>query len=69
MGAIIETIEPAALSVNAATMYLSLSRDRLYELMSSGTIPSLKVGGRRLLLRADLDEFLLRCKEESGHGL
>ncbi len=47
-----------ALSVEEAANYLSVSRAALYRLMSSGQVPSLHIGKRRVVRREDLDAFL-----------
>jgi excisionase family DNA binding protein len=57
------TFQPLALNMKDAVTYSGLSRSRLYELMRSGTLPSLSVGGRRMVLRADLDAFFDALKK------
>jgi len=52
---------PAALSVNAAARYLSISRANLYRLIKSGDIRPAKVGGRTLIRRVDADALLARA--------
>jgi excisionase family DNA binding protein len=52
------TERPKAFSVDEAARSLSLSRTSLYELLDSGRIRSVKVGSRRLVPTAALDEFL-----------
>lgn len=52
------TVRPRAVSVEEAARLLSLSRTSLYELLDAGCIRSLKVGSRRLIPTAALDEFL-----------
>jgi excisionase family DNA binding protein len=49
---------PLAYSVTEAAQAVGLSRTTLYDLMRSGTLPSRKVAGRRLLLRRDLLDLL-----------
>ena len=53
-------IKPVALSIPAAVAYSGLSRSRLYELMRDGSIPSVQVGGRRLIMRQAIDAFFTR---------
>jgi len=51
---------PAALSVPSAVVYSGIARTKLYSLMADGQIEAVKVGKRRLVLRASIDEFLAR---------
>lgn len=48
----------AYLSLKAAAEYASLSIAGLYRAMESGSLPFHKVGGRRLIKRADLESFI-----------
>lgn len=50
--------ERAAFTIAEASSYAGLSRSSLYRLMSSGTLPSARVLGRRLILRDDIDKLL-----------
>jgi excisionase family DNA binding protein len=43
-----------AYSVHDAAIVSGLSRSKLYELMKSGALPSVKLGARRLIRHADL---------------
>ena len=56
-------LDPRALSIPDASAYSSLSRSRLYELMRDGSIPSVQIGGRRLIMRQAIDEFFNRLAE------
>ena len=47
-----------AYGVDDVAELLSLGRTTVVALVSSGEIPSIKVGGRRLIPRRDLDEFI-----------
>lgn len=60
--------EKAALSVDEASHYLGIGRAFLYRLMDSGTIPSLSIGRRRLILREHLDRFLQERLAEAEEG-
>lgn len=40
-----------------------LGRTSIYELMTSGVLPSLKVGARRLIMKDDLVAFLESCRQ------
>jgi excisionase family DNA binding protein len=55
----------AAMSMQAACMYLDISRPTLYRLMDTGAIRSLHIGRRRLILREHLDLFLAERLEEA----
>jgi excisionase family DNA binding protein len=48
---------PLAFTVYDAVAYSGLSRSRLYDLMKSGDLPSLQVGGRRMIRRDALDAY------------
>lgn len=52
------------LDVKSAADYLSLSRSKLYQLIESGKISSIKIGGRRLFDVMELDEFVEDIKSE-----
>ena len=51
------SFQPIAFTITDAVAYSGLSRSRLYALMQSGDLPSLQVGGRRMIRRAALDAF------------
>lgn len=59
---------PAALSVNEAARYLSISRANLYRLFKNGDLRPAKVGGRTLVRRVDADRLLERsvCDSETA---
>ena len=59
----IEPIKPVAFTVPDAVSYSGLSRSRLYKLMQDREIAALRVGGRRMILRQELDSFIARCAE------
>jgi excisionase family DNA binding protein len=50
--------ERRALTLHMAEDYSGLKRSSLYELLARGELESLKIGGRRLILRASLDALL-----------
>ena len=45
---------------------LGISRARLYQLMGSGELPSVKLGASRRVLAADLDAYVARLRAEPG---
>ncbi len=54
----ISTQEKLAFRVNEAVAVSGLSRSTLYELLKAGRLRAVKVGGRRLILREDLQALL-----------
>ncbi|MBX9614909.1 MAG: helix-turn-helix domain-containing protein [Caulobacteraceae bacterium] len=59
MGAV-TPIHPTAFTIPGAAQYTSLSRSRLYGLMQTGELPSVKIGGRRMIRRDALDALFDR---------
>lgn len=59
----IEPIKPFAFTIHDAVAYSGLSRSRLYTLIQSNELPSLQVGGRRMILRNELDAFFARLAQ------
>ncbi len=53
-------IQPLAFTLSDAVAYSGLSRSRLYVLMDTGELPSLKIGGRRMIRRDALDALFDR---------
>ena len=53
-----ETIGKSALSVTEASYYLGISKPNLYRLLAQGTLASLHIGRRRLILKEHLNRFL-----------
>lgn len=49
---------PIALRIPDAAAVSGLSRTTLYELMAEGKLAGIKAGGRRLILRRDLESYL-----------
>ena len=54
------SIQPMLYGVKDAATATSLGRTKIYELMDSGELPSVKVGTRRLIPREALEEFAAR---------
>lgn len=54
-----------ALRIDEAVVASGLSRSTLYLLMARRVLPAIKVGGRRLILRKDLEEFLQSLRTSS----
>ena len=55
--------ERLALSIPDAARAISISRSRLYELMDEKRLNSVKIGGRRLILKRDLEALLEASRE------
>ncbi len=51
-----------AYRIDEAVKASGLGRSFLYERMASGELKSIKVGGRRLIIHADLMDFLMGTK-------
>ena len=54
--------KPVALSVREAASFLSISRSRIYELISAGDLIARKDGSRTLILTASCEEWLERLR-------
>jgi excisionase family DNA binding protein len=48
----------AALSVRDAAQFLSVGRSKIYDLLKSGELRDVKIGGRRVILRDDIEQLL-----------
>ncbi|HEX2041538.1 MAG TPA: helix-turn-helix domain-containing protein [Acidimicrobiales bacterium] len=67
MSASPENQEAAVLySVEDVIARTSLGRSKVYELLASGELGSVKVGRRRLIPARSLDEFVERLRAGSG---
>ncbi len=51
-------VAPLAYRMPDASKAAGLSKAQLYKLIAEGSLKSVKKGGRRLILRRDLEEFL-----------
>jgi len=54
------------LTVNEVCEALRLGRTVVNSYLWDGTLPSLKIGRRRLVLRSDLEQFLLEHRDTPG---
>ena len=59
------TVTPVAYNVNEAAQSLRISRDKIYELIRSGRLRTVKVGRRRLVPVAALDAYVAAALEAS----
>jgi excisionase family DNA binding protein len=55
-----QTAQKLAYRIDEAVKASGLGRSFLYERMASGELPSVKIGGRRLILHQELVTFLSR---------
>ncbi len=53
-------------SVNEAAELLSIGRTLAYCLIRSGELRTLKIGHRRLVARADLDDYIARLRSRES---
>jgi excisionase family DNA binding protein len=56
-------VTPLAYGPAEAAQLTGLSRARMYQLMKDGTVPSVKLGRRRLIRRQRLEELLVSLEE------
>jgi excisionase family DNA binding protein len=54
------------LTVLEAAERLGLKRSKTYELLQSGALPSVRIGGARRVLASDLYEFVQQLKSNAG---
>ena len=54
------------MTINEVCEALRLGRTVVNSYLWDGTLPSLKIGRRRLVLRSDLDQFLLEHRDTPG---
>jgi len=56
------------ITVREAGRRLGLGRSMTYRLIQTGGLPSLKIGGARRILVADLEEFVQSLRDETDGG-
>ena len=56
-------IDRRLVSIAEAAERLGISRSRLYELMQEGSLPTVRIGKRRLLASDALDAFITEHEE------
>lgn len=61
-----ERVDRLAYSVAEAAAEIGISRAKLYQLLDDGTIPSLKLGRRRLIRREALVTLLADLEQSAG---
>jgi excisionase family DNA binding protein len=60
-GRIVSGLPPeqcAGLPINAAADYLGVGRTSIYTLLNNGSIKSVRILGRNIVLRSSLDEYI-----------
>lgn len=64
----ITRLEPLAVDIPEACRLTGLGRSKLYELLSAGEIPSVKVGKRRVVPVASLRQWLAKLANFQAPG-
>lgn len=59
--------DPITMSVAAAAHYIGVSRATIYRKLATNELPSIKISGRRLIHRRDLDALVALASEESNN--
>ena len=59
------TLQPMLVSTAEAARLLGINRATVYDMLHRGALPSVKIGRRRMISVASLDEFI-RANEQSG---
>lgn len=57
------TIEPLLLTANEAAEALAVGRSKIYELIMSGKLESVRIGGCRRIPREALDAFVSQLRQ------
>lgn len=58
----------SAYSPGEAAAQIGISRAKLYQLLSDGSLPSLRIGRRRLIRRQALEDYLDALEREAAGG-
>jgi excisionase family DNA binding protein len=61
-------LEPLAVDIPEACRLTGLGRSKLYELLSAGDIPSVKIGKRRVVPVASLRQWLAKLSNSPAQG-
>ena len=56
---------PLVVSVPEAARLMGISRGMLYVMMRDGTVPTVRIGRRRLLARADIERFIAAASRKA----
>jgi excisionase family DNA binding protein len=57
--------EKLAFTIAEACAAIGIGKTSLYALISEGKLKAIKAAGRRLILRSDLEAYLLSCRDTS----
>jgi excisionase family DNA binding protein len=63
-----EAIAPVALTTAEAARSLGIGKTKLFELITSGALPAVRLGGRTLVRRDDLEAFTARLPRWAPRG-
>ncbi|MGC0274870.1 helix-turn-helix domain-containing protein [Pseudactinotalea sp. Z1739] len=55
-------------TIDEAIKELRIGRDLFYRLIRAGDLPSVKIGARRFVTRADLAGYIRRQRQAARHG-
>lgn len=56
-------VEKLAYRINEVALALGIGRSSIYKEIAAGRLKAIKVAGRRLILKSDLEEYLAACRE------
>ncbi len=62
-------IPPMSMSVDSAATFTGLGRSTLYTLIKAGELKASRIGGRTLILRADLEELVAKYRVDDWSKL
>lgn len=62
-----ELTNSLVVDVDEAARLLGIGRTTLYKHLKSGSLTSIKIGGRRVIRRDDLPEWLARMAQETAN--
>ncbi|CCG40877.1 helix-turn-helix domain-containing protein [Magnetospirillum molischianum] len=60
------TTTPLLASVKDTRALLGLSHQTVYDLINAGEVESVRIGGRRLIVRASIDALIERSKTKTA---
>jgi excisionase family DNA binding protein len=55
--------EKLAYRISEASVAMGIGKTSIYELINRGELKTIKVAGRRLILKADIEAFLSACRD------
>ncbi len=62
-------VDRLLLDVASAARTMGISRSTLYELLSRGELPSIRIASRRLVPRQSIEDFIARALAGPAEGL